>query len=59
MSLEKIYGNLIALMFLLLMLAGVARCGEYLYYTIDDIVNVEAEQEFIDLPTYEIIGEDN
>ena len=57
MSLERVYGNLIALMFLLLMLAGVARCAEYLWYTVDDIVNVEQADNLVDLPSYSVEGE--
>ena len=59
MSREKIFGDLISTMILCLLLTGVFKCGHFLYTTVTDVVLVQPEQEFIDLPSYDIIGEDN
>ena len=55
---SSIYGFMISSMMFLLLLCGVARCVEYTFYTFNDIV-LEEESNLIDLPTYDIIGEDN
>ncbi len=54
MSLERVFGNLIALMLLLLMLTGVFKCGHLLYTTVTDVILVEQPDNLVELPSYSI-----
>lgn len=59
MSLERVFGNLIATMLMCLLLAGTVKCGRFLYDTVQEAVVVEQPDNLVELPSYTIEGENN